>query len=65
MPKFRACPNCREVPGGFPDGVFMKIYECNDCGRQFCYRCADNGRCPGCNSKSRRTIGKVYADSSF
>jgi len=60
---FIDCPNpdCRYKPSGGPfGGAWMHVYECRECGFQYCYRCGDDCY-PRCASKDRREIGKVWA----
>lgn len=55
------CPNCGyKSSGPTPLGGWFRVYECNNCGKTFCYKCAEYSKnCPNCSSNNKKEIGQV------
>lgn len=66
MSDFTHCPNCdATAKNGIMGGTF-RIFECRDCGKQYCYLCYgsnDGKRCPSCKSTEAFTAGTCYPKS--
>lgn len=64
MVKYHHCPNCNS-PKRKNRGI--SIWQCQDCGTLMCNNCAkhsgflnDTVRCPKCESKRKKVIGRFY-----
>ena len=57
MTGFDECPFCGKL--GVNTFAVYKVYECDDCGTQFCDDDDEDGHCPECESENYREIGAL------
>ena len=50
------CPYCGTRPNLM---VYLQIYRCNNCGTQYCYKCADDD-CPRCGKHDRHKSEQAH-----